>query len=454
MDAQQASQGLVPVMIGLVMVLVSVLYYLKVQQGARDAAKEATLNMMKQMAVAKKEADEAEAKEKEEAAELAVQKYDADKASALFGAQDHIKRGGVAVVGAGTEECNGLYFPAGENGGVGQWRKESDGGVKKHETGGKTFELFSLDPDEEGAARVWWNIQRVHPEGGYYPVHYGSEGRLGKQFPPAHEWLNDRGAKDRPWIGHLPPPDVHHRSHNPVPRCPDKPLTDEENLFWGGILVVGAGSPEVNGQYCASGEYGGAEQYTMVKDGRTFEVFRTLLDDGWWNIQELSPEGNQQLNVHYGSKEVRTLGKQFPPQFSWHNVGAGGEWRGAEPMPEIIHRSQCLAPEGGVLIFQAGSPELTGPYLPNGTYGGAKQFKLEKRGRTFELFRTSAKQGWWNIMEVFPDGSSGPIYYGASEMRRGLNDQFPPLVGWQGQQTQPTWKGQLPVVQMRINAGE
>ena len=123
-------------------------------------------------------------------------------------------------------------------------------------------------------------------------------------------------------------------------------------------------------------------------------------------------------------------------------------------MPEIIHRSQCLAPEGGVLIFQAGSPELTGPYLPNGTYGGAKQFKLEKRGRTFELFRTSAKQGWWNIMEVFPDGSSGPIYYGASEMRRGLNDQFPPLVGWQGQQMQPTWKGQLPVVQMRINAGE
>ena len=105
----------------------------------------------------------------------------------------------------------------------------------------------------------------------------------------------------------------------------------------GGVVISGAGSDEVNGEYARNGQHKGAPQFVMHKGGRVFELFKVNHDDGWWNIQELNIFNGNYEPVHYGALHHSSAGI-MPPGLGWAgSSGAGGKktWRGQQPGPTI-----------------------------------------------------------------------------------------------------------------------
>lgn len=100
----------------------------------------------------------------------------------------------------------------------------------------------------------------------------------------------------------------------------------------GSIIVTGAGSDAVNGEFRPHGSYKGAKQFIMSKHGRTFELFRASTNPVWWNIQERAPDGKY-LSVHYGVTDPMAL--PVPPASNWVGVNNKASWRGALPPPQI-----------------------------------------------------------------------------------------------------------------------
>ena len=113
------------------------------------------------------------------------------------------------------------------------------------------------------------------------------------------------------------------------------------------LIVSGAGSDEVNGNYHLAGMHGGAPQFVLRKGRRTFELFKVgnsgADEDTWWNIQEYDSTTGKYHKVHYGALQ-RGDG---PPQHGWHGTANKKTWRGALPNPLVDvncdSRSSCTA---------------------------------------------------------------------------------------------------------------
>jgi hypothetical protein len=108
------------------------------------------------------------------------------------------------------------------------------------------------------------------------------------------------------------------------------------------LTVSGAGSDEVNGEYHLAGMHGGAPQFVLRKDRRTFELFK-VRNSGWWNIQEYDSTAGKYHKVHYGALQLG----DGPPQRGWHGTANMKTWRGALPNPLVDvncdSRSSCAA---------------------------------------------------------------------------------------------------------------
>ena len=98
------------------------------------------------------------------------------------------------------------------------------------------------------------------------------------------------------------------------------------------LIVSGAGSDEVNGEYVYDGLHDDTPQYVLVKKGRRFELFKVGASN-WWNIQEF--DGTQHLPVHYGALLTTLHRFDTPPRTGWEGKTGKATWRGVSPGPRI-----------------------------------------------------------------------------------------------------------------------
>ena len=94
------------------------------------------------------------------------------------------------------------------------------------------------------------------------------------------------------------------------------------------VVVSGAGVNSANGQYQASGWYGGTHQFMLHHNRRDFSIFRVGSSDSWHLMDEHSVLYAVQGTVMRG-------GLAYPPETGWGGQQFNSKFSGVQPPPRL-----------------------------------------------------------------------------------------------------------------------